>query len=1784
MKWLSATAVFAALLPSTTVFSDPISEELNSTYYGISGGSSVSQFTQVTASESGTIYSITGDVIFSKFSNLPSSTTTTTTTATTAALYRSIFDAILPYISSVHLSNALTFLPLASSSTQSSSTTTTVKGGGAFYNDKGGPIIFITSTGNPGSLTCSQITMTGPGGAIYSTGPVSFEGLKNLSFQNNLSQQSGGAIFTTSTVTITNIVNTIDFSNNSAKVPVPLISITPATSTSSSSNGSSNGNGSSDSNVNGSSSSTKISLPYSSSSSSSTSSSTLPSYTTETAGNGGAIFASGAITISSYQNMNFRNNIAEFPSVIDEAINNSQASTLQSTQVQSTSTSSITKSSATPVSTVASTEEATTTVIKGSGGALFSSDNISISQGTGDTMFILNTATGCGGAIYSGKSVNFTNISTLKFQSNSCDQQGGAIYSKENLTISSSDTLIQFNGNTGKTGGGGIYCLGDVTLSNLEKVSFGANKAGDFSITSPASTTTSSSASAYRQSVVNTQQDTSASNATLGKGGGLYVEKNFTTSNITSSLDFASNQATDCGGGIYVKGTYTCSDSHRLQVTKNISKKSGGGIYCENDVNFTNLTGQTLIQGNQATEDGGGICLAASKSLTLSGLTNFLLDGNSANKNGGGASIPSSLTITFNNTTSTADDTPTVLPVLGKIAITSNTAQENGGGIYTTKASLTNLESITIDQNSAQKNGGGLCTQKIDDTVASPSVASVSSGVASNSGVISNNKYIAQTAATDVTTTDVDFNVNYVISTSITNNSAQESGGGVYGKQGKLSSINIIDISGNSAQKGGGLYFTDSLTLEDVGTTTLSGNQAKHSGGAIYAKNLTLNQLPQGITFSNNKTETYATTTTTNGSSSPSPSEITGGAIYGETITLSNIQNGCIFSGNTAYNINGISSTSGTTDPNVQGGAIYAKTSLTLQNLTGVNFTGNSAATKNSTTTGQIAGGAIYAPTVTIQNCSNVSFSNNSALCTPATEATAKATQEESAAATTKETLGGAIAATTSITFTNQALTFTNNSADIGSAIACMSTTSGNGSTGTITLDASSSCMFEGNIAKNRGAVYATTLTSNGSMRFENNTSANDGSAIYFTKQADINANSSVLFVGNQVQLAQTPASTSSNKAAVTNLGAAIFGEPTSNNSTDAILNLKALGGSITFKNNACVANSTGEQQSTTPSFCSIAGKVQLTLSAAQNQSINFYDAVNISTVKTNDNYTTLDINKSENGQPNQQYTGTVLFSGELHENHSFIPQRAVLHNGTLVLGKNAELNVISFNQESGSLLVMGPGSVLATQKPQSDTKGGISINNLTIDCSGMMSENGTMSAPTLKIGNYTAPTVTPSSLSANTQLPSIKSATSQDVNTEDKIYLTGTLTLIDPEGVFYQNPSLGKDQEIVLLNLPVDSSKVEISNLTLAGDTQPAKGYIGTWTLNPTDNNGKIEATWKFQEYRRWVYIPRDNYFYLNSILGSQNSLISVKQGVVNNMLNNARFDDAAYNNLWLSGIGAFLQNDSNANGRDFTYHARGYSIAIDSKPHPDFILGAAFSQVFGHSKSEKSIDNYRHKGSDHSFQATLYTGKSFFLPYRHSRALRPVLFQGVATYGYMKHDTTTYYPSIHERNIGNWEDLGWLFDLRVSLDLREPSKNSTFRCSFYSEVEYTGVRQKQFTELDYDPREFDSAAYRNLATPLGLAFEGAMLHYNILMYNKCSFAYFPVIYRNKPICRYKVLSSGATNIVTGVIPSRNLVRGEYSTQLYCNPYWIFYGNYTIDAGISSLVQLVNCGARMIF
>lgn len=1727
MKWMSATAVFAAVLPSVSGFCFPESKELN---FSRTGTSSSTNFTE-TIDENGTEYIVSGNASFTNFTNIPVKTTTSdTSTSTTASNSKTSSD--------IALTGKLVSAASSSSGTTGNTTNTPdPKGGGAFYNQHSGVLSFMTRSGTEGSLTLSNIKMTGDGGAIFSQGELLFTDLTGLTIKENLSQLSGGGIFGGSKISLSGITQAT-FSSNAAEIVVAEETSPPA-------------------------------KPETVTTTDST-----PSGSISSSAHSRFICASAAPTTGSDTSSDHR---------------------------------------------------------PGSGGAVYAQEDFTVSDST-EIVFSTNKASKDGGAIFSEKNILFEQIGSLKVQSNGADEKGGGIYARGDLSIQSSKQTL-FNSNASKQGGGALYIEGNVNFQDLEELHIKYNKSGTFetkkvTLSLPNSQTstdiTKNSLAASSQSGSDT--GTTTSTPVTAKGGGIYTDQNLSISNVTGIIEIANNKATDVGGGAYVKGTLTCENSHRLQFLKNSSDKKGGGLYVEDSITLSNLTGKTVFQENTAKEEGGGLFIKGDdKPLIMTGLDSFCLINNTSATSGGGAYVSKEISQTY---IATIEEFPGITPVHGETIITGNKATGgSGGGVCTKRLALSNLQTVSLSENSASANGGGAYT--CPDNFPSPAADSstptvtppttVTPSTTGTPGAAASSSLFFLTASTDPAAAapnadqeidpnaDKDFLIDYVVNTTISKNTAKQKGAGVYAKKAKLSRIDALNISNNSAQEtGGGICCTESLELDAIVSLSVTDNLAGKEGGALHAKTLTVSHLQSGFSFSNNtanSSSTGAVTTATQpaspsaalpkasagGPSAPSQTTptyagVVGGAIYGETVSFSKCSGLCQFSGNSA-----IDNTPSSPSLNVQGGAIYAKTSLSIEAedpSTSYVFAGNSVSSGKAQTTGQIAGGAIFSPSITL-NCPTT-FSGNTA---------SMATATSSSGSSIKDTIGGAIAGTTiSLSGTSR---FSENAADLGAAIGTLGAPSGSQPTLTekISLE-NGSFSFEKNKANKRGAIYAPSVSIKGNnITFNQNTSTHDGSAIYFTKDATIESLGSVLFTGNNVTDAQanspqTPGQTTN----TTNYGAAIFGDPGSSQQpqTDTTLKLIASSGNITFSNNSQNTNPDNPANK----FCSIAGYVKLSLQAAQGRSISFFDSIHTSTKKTGQtqsNYESLDINKSED---NKTYSGTVSFSSELHENKSYIPQNVVLHSGTLVLKEKTELHVVSFEQKPGSSLIMEPGAVLSNQNI---ANGALAINGLTIDLSSMGTPQAgeIFSPPELRIvatssnsagggggsnGGGVGGKVT-ASKELYTAAAAVPVATNPTMG-ENKVFLTGNLTLIDPNGNFYQNPILGTDlSDVPLIKLPSNTSDIDVSDLTLSGDLSPKKGYIGTWTLNPDPQTGKVVANWKFDMYRRWVYIPRDNHFYANSILGSQNSMIVVKQGLINNMLNNARFDDIAYNNFWVSGVGTFLSQQGTPLSEEFSYYSRGTSVAIDAKPRPDFILGAAFSKMVGRTKAIKKIHNYFHKGSEYSYQASVYGGKFlYFLLNKQQGWALPFLLQGVVSYGHIKHDTTTRYPSIHELNKGDWEDLGWLVDLRVSMDLKEPSKNSSKRVSLYGELEYSSIRQKAFTEIDYDPRHFDDCAYRNLSVPVGCSFEGAIMSYDILMYNKLSLAYMPSIYRNIPVCKYRVLSSNETGEVVCGVPTRTSARAEYSTQLYLGPFWTLYGNYTIDVGMYTLSQMTSCGARMIF
>lgn len=1630
MKWLSATAVFAAVLPST-VLSVPISKELNKNKQGGSGG----DFTEKTNSDAGVTYTVYGDVIYSNFGGSVISALSSLSTAGENYPFSRYLNLLESLLYSYQPGNGTNFSQLLAMHTLSphssfipnlfaatSATSTDVVGGGAFSNPYKGPLTFITNVGAPGSLTLDSINVSGPGGAIFSLGPIFFDGLKSLTFNNNSSRNSGGALSTRSTLSITNIAEAITFTNNSATTVATAVVTDPMQ-----------------------------------------------------AGNGGAIFTESTTTIASYGSMLFSNNKASFTPYTPP--------TPTTTPTTTATTSSITSGTTAAAATI-------DTEYTGAGGAICSLGALSITHSPGLTEFSSNSATGNGGSIFCAQDINLSSIASLLFQENTSKQSGGSIYSKGALTIDGISESLLFNANSADKCGGAIYCADDLTISSSNNVVFSTNYSN----------------------VTSTEQTAS----TTGGGGAIYGGGNLVFSNITENLEFSDNKTLLCGGNLFAGKNIYVSDCDQLIISSGSAGKQGGGIYAS-AFSCSNV-GATTISGNIA-EDGNGGGIYASQ----------VTFGNDGSKIYGSVSIENNQANKPSNLSGSNDVDKAV-----------------GGGIYS-EGSITfsYLESVSISSNSAIENGGGIYNKK------------------------------------NQTVTNTIFN--HIVSVTLSDNHGND-GGGIHADTVTFSNIDALDIVNNSAQTYGGGLSATSITFDNIGSITIANNITYQSGAGINATSgsgpkLSFSNLNNGMIVSHNSIQADA---------AHSYRTLGGAGFYLNAIEFDNVRGVCAFVGNSITDLNpnpykpnaiigGSNNNTGSTNdtyPSVFGGALYAENNaLSLKNngsMLSLIFSENSVSTVKEKTEGQIAGGAIYCKDLALENCFAV-FSNNSAslgTLSPSTSPTSPITDPKAA-------LGGAIAVQNKLETKNQVnLSFSGNQADKGSAISCYSKDTSY-TDQKISLASIGTILFENNIANERGTISTPSLSiTNGCIKFLNNTSGHDGSAIYFTKDCSITAKAPILFEGNLVTkdstgTQQTSGGTQQSNA--DNLGAAIFGKNIEQTPppepANLPLTLTAESSDITFRNNGLQTTDTAPTK-----YCSIAGKVKLALNAAAGYSVNFFDSVNVSPGPTaiGSVYETLDINKNNS----TSYQGTIFFSADLHENKSYISQKATLHGGTLSLGKKVELHLISFEQKPGSQLLLGPGAKLLTQNL---ADGGIVVDNVGINLSDVTIKDKTES-------NLFAPPTLTLVTTANT------GGSSQTQNTADQntINVSGSISIVDPAGDFYQNPALGQDQVITLLSLEKGTTGGSVtvsSDLKLTGDLVPQKGYIGTWELvKPEQNPTEIKAKWTFEQYRRWIYIPRDNHFYVNSILGTQNSMVAVKQGIINNMLNSARFDDAAYNNIWLSGVGSFIQHAGEDRSMELSYYTRGFSAAVDAKPRPDFILGAAFSETFGKSKSIRHIDNYHHKGSDHAFQGTLYTGSSFYLPYRRYQPKRPVLLQGVLSFGYIKHDTTTYYPSIHERNIGDWEDLGWLADIRCTVDFKEPTQKASTRLSFYTEVEYASIRQKQFTEVDYDPRFFDNCTFRNLAVPFGLAFEGAFMQYNILMYNKLSIGYLPVLYRNAPRCKYRVLSTGEEGLIIASIPTRSAGRAEYSTQLYLGPYWTLYGTYAIDAGMYTLTQTANAGARMIF
>lgn len=486
-----------------------------------------------------------------------------------------------------------------------------------------------------------------------------------------------------------------------------------------------------------------------------------------------------------------------------------------------------------------------------------------------------------GGGIY-GSGISDINIIDSSVTSNSASQYGGAIYTYNSkidgnglsgppsFMTGKCSILVEgclFAQNNAQYGGGiglfneakqgaGINFEHWVTVKSSQnsKSVFSGNSAVNGGAIYGYNIATNSS-NRFTNFYINIEDSEIIENTATDKGGGIYMysdgdgrnanvyfNKPNCSGNLTLNNGVISNNTAVTGGGVYSMGIASgvpalCVISvNNGEIKDNEATGGNGGGICSD--NYTEIYIQEgEVSHNKADiGNGGGIF---SKTYGLINIFNGVVSNNTAVDGGGIYGAISDSTLAKNNS----------IINISESDINDNSAEVNGGGIYSGEYTNLKLSDSSIYNNTALDGGG------IYQTVPNSALFAVKSMIDISGGDISNNSaiygsgggiYISKYASLAAA------------GTAISSNTAK-SGGGIYstttnkpssGKYTILMSDSEILANSAISGNGGGVYAGGNTVTNAAGGKILS-NTATGDGGGIYTdnrSNLTLNS----IKFDNN--------------------------------------------------------------------------------------------------------------------------------------------------------------------------------------------------------------------------------------------------------------------------------------------------------------------------------------------------------------------------------------------------------------------------------------------------------------------------------------------------------------------------------------------------------------------------------------------------------------------------------------------------------------------------------------------------------------------------------------------------------------------------------------------------------------------------------------------------------------------------------------------------------------------------------------------------------------------
>ena len=321
----------------------------------------------------------------------------------------------------------------------------------------------------------------------------------------------------------------------------------------------------------------------------------LVSYTSNTAGGGGAISSSDSnVIIKELSTVSFNNNVAQSSSGGAFTCYNNSNITIKN------------KASVTFNSNKASQD----------GGAIYSFNICKITfKDNSTSTFVNNVARNNGGAVLSSQlsEITFEGNSTIIFDYNTADNGGVFYFNDSKILFNESSKVSFYNNEARQDGGAGYICsASEVTFGGISAVRFDNNKAF--------------------------------------YGGAIFAIDN---SNITvtsnSELSFTNNEAAQSGGAGYVNSHCNFIIKENAMVTFDNNRAMHGGAVCiDNNITLTFKGSSTAFINNNVANEGGGAIKVKDSNVTLKENITIKFINNSAQY--GGAIFLDTTAVLFSST------------------------------------------------------------------------------------------------------------------------------------------------------------------------------------------------------------------------------------------------------------------------------------------------------------------------------------------------------------------------------------------------------------------------------------------------------------------------------------------------------------------------------------------------------------------------------------------------------------------------------------------------------------------------------------------------------------------------------------------------------------------------------------------------------------------------------------------------------------------------------------------------------------------------------------------------------------------------------------------------------------------------------------------------------------------------------------------------------------------------------------------------------------------------------